>query len=224
MLKRTGVGRHPDAVILVDWPDFNLRLARSLHRRGLRVIYYISPQLWAWRSYRIHGMRRDIDLMLSILPFEREWFARRGMAQVEYVGNPLAGKVHSRYDREEFCRLNDLDPARPIVALLPGSRHNELTHILPPMLDAAGVIANDHPEVQFTLVVAPNRSPAEARQILAKHGTGASPPATLRITEHQTREALSAANAAAIASGTATLEAALLGTAMVIVYKESAIN
>lgn len=223
-LKSAAVQRQPDAAILVDWPEFNLRLAKALHRRGIRVIYYISPQLWAWRSYRIHSMRRDIDLMLSILPFEKEWFGLRGMARVEYTGNPLTGKVHARYNREEFCRMNDLDPARPIVALLPGSRHNEVTHILPPMLEAAGIIANDHPEVQFTLVVAPNRSPDEAKQILAKHRTGASLPATLRITEHQNRETLSAANAAAIASGTATLEAALLGTPMVIVYKESAIN
>jgi lipid-A-disaccharide synthase len=224
MLKRAAVGRQPDAVILVDWPEFNLRLAKALHRRGLRVIYYISPQLWAWRSYRIRSMRRDIDLMLSILPFEVEWFAERGMTQVEYAGNPLAGKVRARYSRKEFCRLNDLDAARPMVALLPGSRHSELTNNLPPMLDAASVIARDHPEVQFTLVVAPGRSPDEAKQMVANHNSIASLPATLRIIEQQTREALFAADVAAIASGTATLEAALLGTPMVIVYKESAIN
>ena len=223
-LKRAAVERRPAAAILVDWPEFNLRLAKALHRRGIRVIYYISPQLWAWRSYRIHSMRRNIDLMLSILPFEVEWFGRHGMAQAEYVGHPLAGKVQARYDREEFCRLNDLDPAHPIVALLPGSRHSELTNILPPMLDAACVISQDHPEVQFALVIAPNRSPAEAKQILANKRAGAGLPATLRIVEQQTREALSAADAAAIASGTASLEAGLLGTPMVIVYKESTIN
>jgi lipid-A-disaccharide synthase len=223
-LKHAASEKRPHAVVLVDWPEFNLRLAKTLHRRGIRVIYYISPQLWAWRSYRIRSMRHNIDLMLSILPFEVEWFGRRGMTQVEYVGNPLAGKVHARYDREEFCRLNDLDPVCPIVALLPGSRHNELTHILPPMLDAACVIVQDHPEVQFTLVVAPGRSPDEAKQILAKHRAGASLPATLRIIEHQTREALASADAAAIASGTATLEAGLLGTPMVIGYRESALN
>ncbi|HXM35648.1 MAG TPA: lipid-A-disaccharide synthase [Pyrinomonadaceae bacterium] len=222
-LKRAAAKRQPHAAILVDWPEFNLRLAKAFHRRGIRVIYYISPQLWAWRSYRIRSMRRNIDLMLSILPFEVEWFGRRGMRQVEYVGNPLAGKVQARYGREEFCRLNDLDPARPIVALLPGSRHNELTHILPPMLDAACVIAQDHPEVQFALVVAPGRAPDEVKQI-ANHRAGASLPATLRIIEHQTREALASANAAAIASGTATLEAGLLGTPMVIGYRDSTLN
>lgn len=223
-LKRAAMERKPHAAILVDWPEFNLRLARALHRRGIRVIYYISPQLWSWRSYRVSNVRRDVDLMLSILPFEAEWFAERGMKSLEYVGHPLAGKVHARYDREEFCRLNDLEPARPIVALLPGSRHNELVHILPPMLDAAAIIALEHPEVQFTLVVAPGRSPDEAKQMLTNRKAGSSLPATLRIIEHQTREALAAADAAAIASGTATLEAGLLATPMVIVYKASLIN
>ena len=223
-LKHAASERQPDAAILVDWPEFNLRLARALHRRGIRVIYYISPQLWAWRSYRIRSMRRDIDLLLSILPFEAAWFAERDMPQVEYVGNPLAGKVHARYERAEFCRLNDLDSARPIVALLPGSRHSELKNILPSMLDAACLVAREQPHIQFALVIAPNRSPAEVEEILANRTTDLKLPATLRFVEHQTREALFAADAAAIASGTATLEAALLGTPMVIVYRESALN
>src|SRR6185436_9823066 len=89
----------PDAVILIDWPDFNLRLARWLHRRKVPVIYYVSPQLWAWRSYRARSIRRDVDLLLSILPFEKDWYAKRGMTHVEYVGHPLAGNVSARYDR-----------------------------------------------------------------------------------------------------------------------------
>src|SRR3989440_3976843 len=98
-LKSTSVERRPDAVILVDWPDFNLRLARTLHRRGLRVIYYISPQLWAWRAHRVRQVRRDVDLLLAILPFEPDWYAQRGVAHVEFVGHPLAGAVHARFDR-----------------------------------------------------------------------------------------------------------------------------
>src|SRR5437870_13667203 len=121
-LKRAARERKPDAVILIDWPDFNLRLARWLHRQGFRVIYYVSPQLWAWRSHRARALRRDVDLLLSILPFEKEWYDGRGMTHVEYVGHPLVGKVCAGCDREEFCRRHDLDPARPIVALLPGSR------------------------------------------------------------------------------------------------------
>ncbi|MCU1264677.1 MAG: Lipid-A-disaccharide synthase [Acidobacteria bacterium] len=220
-LKNAAIEKKPDAVVLVDWPEFNLRLARALHRRGLRVIYYISPQVWAWRSYRVAQIRRDVDLLLSIMPFEVDWFAERGMQQIEYVGHPLAGEVRARYSRTEFCTANDLDPARPIIALLPGSRHKELLRILPPMLDASAVIATAQPEVQFVMVVAPSRSLAEAKQIVAAAHKELP---TLRVIHHETREALAAADAAAIASGTATLEAAILGTPMVIVYKESPVN
>jgi lipid-A-disaccharide synthase len=223
-LKRTAFERKPDAVVLVDWPEFNLRLAKTLHRRGLRVIYYISPQVWAWRSHRVRNIRRDVDLLLSILPFESEWFAKRGVTHVEYVGHPLVGEVHARYGREEFCRLHNLDPARPIIALLPGSRHKELVRILPPMLSATAAIARERSDVQFALVVAPSRSPEEAKQIIAGRNQDLVLPAALRIIHHGTREALAAADVAAVASGTATLEAAILGTPMVIVYKESPIN
>ena len=220
-LKQAVLDRKPNAVILIDWPDFNLRLAKWLQRRGTRVIYYVSPQLWAWRSYRARSIRRDVDLLLSILPFEKEWYALRGMTHVEYVGHPFAGNVVAAYDREEFCRRHNLDPARPIISLLPGSRHKELARILPPMLDAAQAIALQRDDVQFVVVVAPNRDPNEAEQIIS---SGNYQLATLRLIHHETREALAASDVAAIASGTATLEAALLGTPMVIVYKESPIN
>jgi lipid-A-disaccharide synthase len=223
-LKRAALERNPHAVILVDWPDFNLNLARSLHRRGFKVIYYISPQVWAWRSYRVRRIRHDVDLLLSIMPFEEEWFTRHGITNVDYIGHPLAGEVHARYGREEFCRLHNLDPARPIVALLPGSRHKELMRILPPMLDAAEVITQNSPGVQFVLVIAPSRTVEEAQQIIAGRKEGLALAKALRIIHHETREALAAADVAAIASGTATLEGAILGTPMVIVYKESAIN
>ena len=223
-LREAAIEKKPDAVILVDWPDFNLRLARSLHRRGLRVIYYISPQLWAWRSYRLKTIKRDVDLLLTILPFERDWYAKRGVMQVEFVGHPLAGEVTARRGREDFCRFHDLDPARPIVSLLPGSRRRELQRILPPMLDAAALVASRRPDVQFVLVVAPSRSPDEAREIIQARIAPSPLPEVLRIVHHETRDALAASDAAAVASGTVTLEAALLGTPMVIVYKESTIN
>jgi lipid-A-disaccharide synthase len=220
-LKQEVVDRKPVAVILIDWPDFNLRLAKWLRRRRTPVIYYVSPQLWAWRSYRARSIRHDVDLLLSILPFEKEWYASRGMTHVEYVGHPLAGNVITAYDREEFCRRHKLDPARPIISLLPGSRHKELARILPPMLDAAEAISQQRSDVQFVVVVAPNRDPKEAEQIISSR---ISQPTSFRLIHHETREALAASDAAAIASGTATLEAALLGTPMVIVYKESPIN
>lgn len=218
-LKNAALQNKPDAVILVDWPEFNLRLAKALHRRGTRVIYYISPQVWAWRTYRVRQIRRDVDLLLSILPFEADWFEQRGMNQVDYVGHPLAGKVVARFDRVEFCSRNNLDASRPIVALLPGSRAKELARILPPMIEAAALVSANRPEIQFVLVVAPSRSRLEVEQILS----GLTAP-VICIVEQQTREALAAVDAAAITSGTATLEAALLNTPMVIVYKESFIN
>ena len=221
-LKRAATKHRPDAVILIDWPEFNLRFARWLHRRSFRVIYYVSPQVWAWRSYRAHSIRRDVDLLLSILPFEKDWFAERGMTHVDYVGHPLAGHVNARCDHAEFCRRHDLDPERPIMSLLPGSRHKELVRILPPMLDAAATISSSRPHIQFVLVIAPNRDPKEAEEIISKRPVNSS--STFRLIHHETREALAASDAAAIASGTATLEAALLGTPMVIVYKESPVN
>jgi lipid-A-disaccharide synthase len=214
-LKAAAIERAPDAVVLVDWPEFNLRLASALHRRGLKVIYYISPQLWAWRPRRVNKIKRDVDLLLSILPFEVDWYKDHSVDHVAFVGHPLSGEVKARYDREEFCRRNDLDPSRPIVSFLPGSRHKELHRILPPMLDAIERLHNARPEVQSVVVVAPSRTIAEVRAITATQ---------VKLLERQTREALAASDAAAIASGTATLEAALLETPMVIVYKESTIN
>jgi len=220
-LKQAALDRRPDAVILVDWPDFNLRLARALHDRGLKVIYYISPQLWAWRAHRVHSLQRNVDLLLSILPFEKDWYAARGMNHVHYVGHPLAGEVRARFDREEFCRRHQLDPSRPVIALLPGSRRKELVRILPPMLGAAALMAEERADVQFVVVAAPNREPSEVEEIVA---AGPLAKDSIRIIHQETREALAAADAAAVASGTATLEAALLGTPLVIGYRESFIN
>jgi lipid-A-disaccharide synthase len=214
-LKAAAIERSPDAVILVDWPEFNLRLASTLHRRGFKVIYYISPQLWAWRARRVNNIKRDVDLLLSILPFEVDWYKAHAVEHVEFVGHPLAGEVKARFGREEFCRRNDLDPARPIVSFLPGSRIKELQRILPPMIEAIEQLRTVRPEVQSIVVVAPSRSVAEIRETTSTK---------VKLIEQQTREALAASTAAAVASGTATLEAALLQTPMVVVYKESPIN
>jgi len=218
-LKATAIEREPDAVVLVDWPEFNLRLASALHRRGLKVIYYISPQLWAWRPRRVNKIKRDVDLLLSILPFEIDWYKEHDVDHVAFVGHPLSGEVKARYGREEFCRRNGLDPARPIVSFLPGSRRKELHRILPPMLDAIEQLHNARPEVQGVVVLAPSRTETETRAILSQSNSN-----NIKLVQQQTREALAASDAAAIASGTATLEAALLETPMVIVYKESPIN
>src|SRR5688572_24807704 len=216
-LKTAAIERAPDAVVLVDWPEFNLRLARSLHRRGLKVIYYISPQLWAWRPRRINRINRDVDLLLSILPFEAEWYKARGVDHVEFVGHPLAGEVKPRIGRNEFCKQHNLDPEKPIVSFLPGSRRKELERILPPMAAAIRKLKDARPEIQPVIVVAPSRTIDETREILSSMNS-------ITMVHRQTRDALAASDAAAIASGTATLEGALLETPMVVVYKESAVN
>jgi lipid-A-disaccharide synthase len=231
-LKRAAFERQPDAVVLVDFPDFNLRLARAFHARGLRVVYFVSPQLWAWRGYRVRNIRRDVDLLLALLPFEPAWYAARNVTHVEFVGHPLASQVMKRDDRAEFCRRNNLDPSRPIVALLPGSRRKELERILPTMLEAATLIARERQGTQFIVALAPTRADEEATRIVneivgAKDRDGADARAlanNLRVVRGETREVLSTADAAAVASGTATLEAALTETPLVVVYKESRIN
>src|SRR5205085_4666480 len=237
-LKRSAVERRPDAVILVDWPDFNLALARALRRRGLKIIYYISPQLWAWRPHRVRQVRRDVDLMLTILPFEREWYAARGVAHVEFVGHPLAERARPCEGRAEFCARHGLDPARPLVALLPGSRRKEFERILPIMLDAAALVSGarssaarpgaqftqTHPGAQFVVALASRRSPAEGQRVIAAHPEAPRLAPLIRLAHDEAREALASADAAAVCSGTATLEAALLATPLVVVYKESALN
>jgi lipid-A-disaccharide synthase len=215
-LRDAAIQKSPDAVVLVDWPEFNLRLAAALHRRGLKVIYYISPQLWAWRPGRVSKIKENVDLLLSILPFEADWYKAHGVEQVEFVGHPLSGEVKARFGREEFCRRNDLDPARPIISFLPGSRQKEVERILPPMLEAIAELRNVRPDVQPVIVIAPSRTIQDIRSL--------DPSGSAKLIQQQTREALSASDAAAVASGTATLEAALLETPMVVVYKESPVN
>jgi lipid-A-disaccharide synthase len=128
--------RRPAVVVLIDWPDFNIRLARKLHREGFKIVYYISPQVWAWRRYRVRALRRYVDRMLVILPFEKEFYKNAGV-EVEYVGHPLVETVSADASREAFASRNDLDATRPIIALLPGSRYKEVHYHLPAMIDAA---------------------------------------------------------------------------------------
>jgi lipid-A-disaccharide synthase len=223
-LKRSALERRPDAVVLVDWPDFNLALARALRRRGLRIIYYISPQLWAWRSHRVRQIRRDVDLLLAILPFEKDWYAKRGVSHVEFVGHPLAGEVAPRASRAEFCASHGLDPSKPVIALLPGSRSKEFERVLPSMLDAVAPVSDKLPGTQFVVALASRRSREEAGRLIASHSDAEKLSARVRIVRDETRDALAASDAAAVCSGTATLESALTCTPLVVVYKESALN
>lgn len=223
-LKRAAAQRRPDVVVLVDFPDFNLKLARSLKKRGLMVVYYISPQLWAWRKHRVRIVKKYVDLMLTILPFEKEWYAKHDVKNVEYVGSPLAREVHPSMSKKEFCNAHGLDMSRPIVAMLPGSRGKEIARIMPVMLRCAAHVAANRPDVQFLIALASRKDLAKVRSLINGSGKDESLPEVLPVVVQQTYDALSSADAAAVTSGTATLEAGLLGTPMAVVYKTSALN
>lgn len=215
-LREAARERNPQLVILIDWPEFNLRLARKLKRDGHHVVYYISPQIWAWRSYRLRAIKRDVARMLVILPFEKDYYERHGV-EVDYVGHPLLDSVRVTMNRAEVCARHKLDATRPLIALLPGSRHSELQHILPPLLTAAQLLGQSRPELQFILPLAQTFG----RQEIAAAINDAT---NLRLIENDTYNALAAADLAVVASGTATLETAIIGTPLIIVYRSSPLN
>ncbi|MBK8811832.1 MAG: lipid-A-disaccharide synthase [Acidobacteria bacterium] len=222
-LRDAAVSRRADAVILVDFPEFNLKLARSLKRRGIKVIYYISPQIWAWRQYRIGAIKKYVDLLLTILPFEKDWYLKNGFSKVEYVGNPTISEVAARSTREEFCSKYGLNPKRPVIALLPGSRHKEIARILPLMLQTAEDMTDREPALQFVIALANLRRETEVAAAFSKSGVVRD--ALSIVTAHgETFDALNASDAAAVTSGTATLETAVIGTPLAIVYKTSPLN
>jgi lipid-A-disaccharide synthase len=223
-LKKTALGRKPDAAILLDFPDFNLRMAKALRKRGIPVIYYISPQVWAWRGYRVGAIKKYVDLLLTILPFEKKWYSSKGFERVEYVGHPLAGEVKATRSRAEFRQKYNLADNRLLVALLPGSRRKELGYILPEMLKAVALAAKQRPELQFAIALAPVRKREEVEAIASKLKSEGMAVPDYTIVEDDTWNVVGAADAAIVASGTAALETAILGTPMLVVYKVSAFN
>ena len=202
----------PVAAILIDFPDFNLRLAKRLKQAGTPIFYYISPQVWAWREGRVKQIRDLVDKMLVIFPFEEELYRKAGV-DVEFVGHPLIDMVRTTKSKEEFCANHRLDPRKPIVALLPGSRKKEVRFILPVLCKAVELIAAERPDAQFVLPMAPGLDRRLIESIIQAQ------PITLLTNE--TYNAIRYARAAVVASGTATLETALLGTPEVIVYRIS---
>jgi lipid-A-disaccharide synthase len=216
-LSEAAVARRPDAVVLVDWPDFNLRLAKKLRRAGLRVIYYISPQVWAWREYRVRQIRRDVDRMLVIFPFEEAFYGRHGV-EAEFVGHPLAGEVAPATPLDEFFARHGLDPTRETIALLPGSRRREIAHNLPQMVGAVELLDRERPGLQYVLPLASTVDRAQIETILGRVAD------RICIVERDTYSAVGHATFAVVVSGTATLETALLGTPLVVVYRASALN
>lgn len=217
--------RKPDAVVLVDFPEFNLKIARSIKKLGIPIVYFISPQIWAWRKYRIKTIRKYVDLLLSILPFEKKWYSAEGIEHVQYIGNPLSHIVHADRSKNEFCAANELDPGSPIIALLPGSRGTEIARHLSIMLEAASDLLERDPQTQFVIALARGRSRSEVDAVFAGLGDRAERiRSACTIVHDDTYNALGAADAAAVCSGTATLETGMIGTPMVIVYKGSGLN
>ena len=202
----------PDAAVLVDYPDINLRLARVLKEQGVPVIYYVSPQIWAWKKGRLRKIQRTVSRMLVIFPFEEELY-RRAHVDVAFVGHPLVDAVHPAPDRAAFLREVGLDPARPVVALLPGSRRAEIAHNLPPLARSIPHFLGRRPDLQFLVARAPSLPDSLFDGPLA--GSGA------RVVAGRSHAVVGSAALALVASGTATVETALLGTPMVVVYRLS---
>lgn len=201
---------NPDAVILVDFAGFNLRIAKYCHRAGLRVFFYIAPKVWAWKEGRIGKLRDWVDHLMVILPFEPEWFARRGIETI-YEGNPLvdelAGDTTLAVGSEVFKNQNGLDE-RPLVALLPGSRLQELRYNLGVMARLAALF----PSYQFAVAAAPNLEREVYERLLSEHPE-------VRVVYGATHRLVKEAQAAVVTSGTATLETAMLGVPEVVVYR-----
>ncbi len=200
----------PDAVIFIDYPGFNLRIAKWAKAKGIPTHYYISPQIWAWKENRIRDIRRDVDHMYVILPFELEYYQNKHDYKVDFVGHPLIDAIARRpvLDMETFRSKNKLDD-RPIIALLPGSRKQEISKMLQEML----AVMPEFPEYQFVIAGAPGQDPEFYVPFLS--GSGA------KLIHNQTYDLLSAAFAAMVTSGTATLETALFKVPQVVLYKGS---
>jgi len=210
----------PDAVIFIDYPGFNLRIAEWARKMGFKTIYYISPQVWAWKESRVKGIRENIDKMLVILPFEQDFF-RKWNYETEYVGHPLVEVIEQFKKSGEAGSLPEIymaggkkvQSARPLIAILPGSRKQEILMKLPVMLEAS----RQFPDFQFVVAEAPGQDPDFYDEVLKKY------PQAGRV-RNQTYSLLMHARAACVTSGTATLETALFGVPEVICYKGSSIS
>ncbi len=217
-LKRSIIERKPDLAILIDFPDVNLSLARTLHEQGTPVLYFVSPQLWAWKKYRIRKVQRYVDHMLVIFPFEEAFYQGHGV-QAEFVGHPLTEVPLPTITRAEFAAAHGLDPAKHWVGLLPGSRGKEIRLNLPEMIAAAQQLGGEN---EYVLPLAPTLTEAQrghVQEILAALKKN------LRVTVvNDARATLMHARASMVASGTATVEAALIGNPFVVVYRVSPLS
>jgi lipid-A-disaccharide synthase len=221
-LRASIAAEKPDAAILIDFPDVNLSLARHLKRQGVPVVYFVSPQLWAWKKYRIRSVQRFVDRMLVIFPFE-ERFYHDHRVRAEFVGHPLAEIAPPTVCRKEFALQSGVDPAKPWVGLLPGSRGKEIRLNLPEMVEAAALLGSG---CEYLLPLAPTLTAPQRDHIRLRLATLA---AAQAVPPHVTlvddaRAVLHHARASVVASGTATVEAALIGNPFIVVYRISPLS
>jgi lipid-A-disaccharide synthase len=201
-----------DLVVLIDNPGLNFHFARVAKAAGLRVVYYIAPQLWAWRPRRMRWIQRNVDHVVVILPFESELYRRAGV-RCTFVGHPLLDSVAPHYDRSTLRTRYNLDASAPVVGLLPGSREAEVTMLLPVLLETARRLAVDDPKTQFVLAQASSIDDNLLHALLRQS------PVPVHVAKDQASEVMAASDVLLIASGTATLQAAVVGTPMVLLYK-----
>lgn len=205
-----GAGR-PRVLVLIDFPEFNLRLARAARRAGVPVVYFVPPQIWAWRGGRVRTIRRLISLVLAVFPFEAALYRRAGV-RVEFVGHPVLDAVADAPERAAARSALGFAEAEVVVGLLPGSRREEIARGLPLMREAAAIVAARRPEVRFVVALAPTADPAEVRAHLGEASR-------VDVVSGGTYAVMRAADLVLVTSGTATLEAGVLGTPMVVCYR-----
>ncbi len=210
--------RRPDVLLLVDYPDFNLKLAETARELGIPVLFYISPKVWAWRAGRVKRISKLVSHMAVLFPFEVEIYQKAGVP-VSYVGNPVVADAVSPFTTDEACDHFGLDSDKPVVSLLPGSRTGEINRNLPAMLATASLIAQRLPDCQFILPVAPT-----LEESFIKDSLGENAPEKLTVVTGNSRTVMRASDVALVASGTATLETALMGTPMVVMYIINRLN
>jgi lipid-A-disaccharide synthase len=218
-IKRMFLTEHPDVFIGIDAPDTNLRVARRLHAAGIPTVQYVSPQVWAWRQGRARTMRESVDLVLCLLPFEKRFYDEHGI-RAEFVGHPLADAIPENIDRELARRTLGLADQASVVALLPGSRRGEVARLAADFAATARWLALQRPDLKF---IAPMAS-AATRQIFSRVLERDAPGVEVQLIDGQATLALSAANVVLVASGTASLEAALCKRPMVVVYRLGALT
>jgi lipid-A-disaccharide synthase len=221
LLKARLIDERPRALVVIDFPEFNLRLARIARRAGVPVVYFIPPQLWAWRRGRIRQMARRVSRVLAVLPFEEKLYQDAGVP-VDFVGHPLLDVLPLDLDRAEARRRLGVDPGESVIGLLPGSRREEVERLLPPMLVAAKRLSAAGVARRFALGLAPTVDAAAVGRLVKSAVDEGGP--RVDVFERRTYEVMAAADVVLISSGTATLEAALLGAPMVVCYRVSRVT